>query len=760
MTIATQQLRRGEEESKPSPPPRGDVPGFIYLARMIQLCFFPVLTVVLGSFALLCVSQVREALLAFGDRPYFVSQAVAFELAVLAWMLSAWYVARLLVGKRFHPDLVGRCRSPWFARAVARWLPRTLALLAGIPVVLWIAFELEPAWVGETLVVANMLVFGLVVFRRPLSALAGHRWVDAWTRQSDEQFERFETIGPSGWVFILLLALLSAGLWIALPLGMERVARYVGSPALLLFALMSWTIFGGFVLTYLPKAHGWPGMTWIPLLAALCFYPLNENHLVTAAAHSLPNAPRQRLRDEFRSWLKARRDPTGPVIFVATAGGASRAAYWTTSALGKLEDEARQHHQMFAANLFVISGVSGGSLGAATFVAALDESRRADPAGPCGSVRALGERFTGRDDLATVLGMLLFPDLLQRFLPFHLHWWDRSRGLEEVWERDWDRVTARCGPGARQMNPWRQPFTRLHERARRDGWLPALALNATALGSGRPVLQADFTMQRTDAFDLFDPRLAVGPITLAQAVHNSARFPYVSPPGVVRLAGPGPGQQGAVWDRIGDGAYVESSGARMLTEIIGELRRAGLIRVPNSGAQGGDAEAVARGEYITTDQVRVLILDGTPTAAAGDSAGWLCDRNATASANGIRAEVPQNAVKPGDWWRPPVPEVTAPLVGLVRTRDGRNVSSQVDLLRLAGGCTDRFAELRLPRPADPDDVPSMSWMLRARSRSEMREALDDSKVSDGGSAALLRENLDRVRSWLVDDRTTPVTAHR
>jgi hypothetical protein len=755
--------------------PQGDVPPLIYLARVLNLCIFPVLTVLLGVFMMLFVSQVREALLAIPGRKL---QAVTFEIAFLAWMLSAWYVARLLVGRRFQPDLVGLCRSPGFARAVALWLPRVLALIAGVPVAGWVfRNHIEPPWLGPTLMVSWLVVLLAVVFRRPVAAYLGRGWLEDWIRRPDEQLERFESIPTPGWALILFLVFLSAGLWIALPAGMEYVARPVGSPALLLLALMSWTIFGGFMLTYLPKRHGWPALTWVPLLAAVCFYPLNEGHLVTAPAPSAQTPRRVFLEEEFRQWLKERRDRTAPVIFVATAGGASRAAFWTSSSLGMLEDEARNSQKVFAGNMFVISGVSGGSLGAATFVAALDQARHAaDLKSPCGSVRELGERFNARDDLSSVLGMLLFPDLLQKFLPLRLRWWDRSRGLEEVWARDWEwLIRSGCAPGARQLNPWQQPFAQLHARGGTGGgdWLPALALNTAALGSGRQVLQADFQLARTDAFDLFDPHFAVGPITLAQAVHNSARFPYVSPGGVVRVAGDRPGEDGGVWDRIGDGGYVEASGARMLTEIIGELRQAQLIRVP-AAAEGAaaDAAAVARGEYITMSQVRVLVLESsaTPSAArevamvteqrkelfglALDS-GWLCDRSAVAGHGPW--EVPQNPVVPARWWDLPIPEAVAPVNGAFSTRDGRKVSALLDLLRVAGGCTTRFAELRLPEPKDPKDAPSMSWMLSPRSQMQMHKALDLAPVSEEESAALLRANLETVRSWFVTDPAAGAT---
>lgn len=118
----------------------------------------------------------------------------------------------------------------------------------------------------------------------------------------------------------------------------------------------------------------------------------------------------------FKEWLQQHPDKTEPVIFVASAGGASRAAYWATTTLGLLEDEAHQQGRRFADNIFAISGVSGGSVGAAAFVAALDTTRHA-ACPECDSVRKLGNAFTGKNHLATEVGFMLYPDLVQRFLP-------------------------------------------------------------------------------------------------------------------------------------------------------------------------------------------------------------------------------------------------------------------------------------------------------------------------------------------------------
>ena len=732
-------------------PPADRIPPPVYLGRILRLCFFPIVTVVVGAFVLLRVQQAREALLSFADDVGIApTQAIAFELAFLAWMLSAWYVTRLLVGARFHPDLIGRCESAAFAKTLTNWLPRLLALIAGVPVALWVAINLKPRWLGEMLIASTVCVFIGLVFRRRVGKHFGYRWASAWRRHSNEDFEHINGLGAIGRGFISLLFVISFGLWLAIPIGMESVARPVGAPALLLFALMSWTLFGGFILTYWPKSAGRAGLAWVPAVAVILFYFLNENHPVFSAIN--PGDSRQKFDVAFREWLQQRPEPTAPVIFIATAGGASRAAYWTTAALGKLEDEARQDVKVFSGNVFVISSISGGSLGAAAFVTAIDQARRY-PHGSesCRRIRDLGESFTGNDHLATVLGFMLFPDLLQRFLPMAWTFWDRSRGLEEVWARDWMRVISACGSNeAKEANPWERPFTALHQGRDSRVWLPNLALNSTALNAGRPVLQADFILPRTDNFDLLGGDFAAQTITLAQAVHNSARFPYVSPAGVVRLWDREAGKPGAVWDRLGDGGYVEASGALILTQIIQALIDAKLIRDAGPPGQCPNSAPADAGKdcYITSDQIRVLVLDNTPTAPEG----WLCGDHEASSKSLTPSDIPQNTVRKGSWWYPPVRDLTEPIIGAFSTRGGRAVSAQVDLLRLVGGCTQRFAELRLPEPIDTSTEPSMNWMLSKSSRLLMDDVLDHPR-STTPSYRLLSENLERVSAWFAPSAT-------
>lgn len=725
------------------------IPRLIYLVRILQLCFFPVTTVLLGDVVLIFVPQAQETLRAFGDGRRFISQVVSLWAAYVLWMLSAWYVARLLLGRRFDPDLVGVCRSAEFARKVARWLPRILAVLAALPVPLNLLRDSQLRMTGVVLTGTGGLVLVGLVFRRQWARSRHHAWVSEWQAKGPESLERFDRLSAGAWVFLAALFVVSFGLLIAIPAGMEAVARPIGSAALLLYALMSWTIFGGIVLTYLPKYLGYPAVTWVLLLALVLFAPWNENHFVAQRTGPEDSAP-QPLSKVFADWLMRRPDPRAPVIFVAASGGASRAAYWTTTALGLLEDESRSRAYPLSTNTFLISGVSGGSVGAAAFVAAVDLARRTRVGTPrCHDVRELADAFTGRDDLATVVGLLLFPDMFQRFLPFPVTSWDRSRGLEEVWGRDWADIAAPCTLRGEPRNPWTRPLTDLYPVSPGSAELPVLALNSTAMNAGLPVLQSNFRLSRGDVIQIFSPGLATRTLTLAQAVHNSARFPYVSPAGVVQMT---PAETSAneatpiklmYWDRLGDGGYVEASGAFIVAEVIRELSRAGLIRNgADPGTCGPGDPDPTRDCFVTRSQVRVLILDNTPT----DGHAYLCAPAATGALTS-RPERPRNSILSGTAAWPPVADATFPILGAFRTQSGRGELAQLDLLGVVGDCSEQFAELRMPLPTGGRAEPSMNWMLSGASRRFISRVLSAPTKSQGDAYVELAQNLRRVRSW-------------
>ena len=80
-------------------------------------------------------------------------------------------------------------------------------------------------------------------------------------------------------------------------------------------------------------------------------------------------------------------------------------------------------------------------------------------------------------------------------------------------------------------------------------------LNSTHVQTGQRVVTSAFTWKRLSALDLFDTGLDTADVSFVGAVHNSARFTYVSPAGAyydktARFAG-----------QLVDGGYFDNSGA-------------------------------------------------------------------------------------------------------------------------------------------------------------------------------------------------------
>ena len=160
------------------------------------------------------------------------------------------------------------------------------------------------------------------------------------------------------------------------------------------------------------------------------------------------------LRAQLDDWLSRHaaklKDPKArvPLYVVNAEGGGIRAAYWTVTVLGEIQNQ----HPAFAEHLFSLSGVSGGSLGSAVFVALLAQQREDKML----DVKKTAQAILSEDFLSPVVASMLYPDLVQRFLPIPIARFDRAATLEQSWERAWRmHVPARA-----RMS---EPFDRLWE---------------------------------------------------------------------------------------------------------------------------------------------------------------------------------------------------------------------------------------------------------------------------------------------------------
>ncbi|MBK9410958.1 MAG: hypothetical protein IPN47_23500 [Gemmatimonadetes bacterium] len=133
--------------------------------------------------------------------------------------------------------------------------------------------------------------------------------------------------------------------------------------------------------------------------------------------------------DAFDAWLASQRSECTagapgeiPMVLVAAPGGGIRAAYWTAAVLDSLFGGSTDECTL--RRLFAISGVSGGSVGAATWLVA----RAAERSGT-----AAVERLAGDRALASTAAGLLLRDVYQPFTGISTAWSDRAALLEDGW---------------------------------------------------------------------------------------------------------------------------------------------------------------------------------------------------------------------------------------------------------------------------------------------------------------------------------------
>jgi hypothetical protein len=361
-----------------------------------------------------------------------------------------------------------------------------------------------------------------------------------------------------------------------------EVPGVLNAAGILIFACASWISIGSMLTSFSEKPPGQAAMRARPLpifaalaLALIGFGLINDNHPVRQLARLPAPVPLQPSLQAYMSdWLATSGDrcpemagKPQPMVIVAAEGGGVRAAYWTASVLSALQDR----YPCFASGVAGLSGVSGGSVGASVFAAQVAHRIGLAPGmdvPECkdydGSVKntylACSRSVLGRDFLSPTLAYFLFPDLVQRFLPFPVAFFDRGAALEQAWERSWKSTF-------KSSDYFAAPFDSLWTGPGPSWRVPALFLNGTWAENGWRLVSSPVQLGREEvsaARNIFD--LSDHPMRLSTAAHTSARFTYVSPAGTLvkdrRMAG-----------HVVDGAYFENSGAATAGEILNASRR-------------------------------------------------------------------------------------------------------------------------------------------------------------------------------------------
>ena len=649
------------------------------VGAVLRPCRFSILVLVAG-FVLLFTPQGEELAVGVSSNSAGWFIVVAFHLSVFAWAFQTWYWARVTLDFAFGVDRGARLAHPRSARIQRhiQYAPRVIGTLT-------YAIAIAACW-GYwknllALAVAAGLFLVLVVYRRHLTRkVLGED--NRLLRRGEGQTLRAQPVLSRIVMAATLIAYFVFFVWACVnPVGFGwmfgaaavafigfSMLAAVGSMLVLLTregGAQRVSTVAGSDKTALGISPGYPVVRTLVVVAVIwSLIPALDNHQV----RTLADAPRpgKALKQAFDDWYKQApmgRDGRKNFVVVSAAGGGLRAAYWTATVLGAAQDRAPD----FRKQLVAVSGVSGGSLGALVFVTLL--SQDSPPQVKC--YECAGQAVLSQDFLAPTVAALLFPDLLQRFVP--LGFPDRAKALEQGWERSWQVAGFKNDPwGARGF------------RTLWDGkQLPALLLNGTHVQTGKRIITSNLTLGADEFLNVYDfydfpgfadpkkPALEIRPST---AAHNSARFTYVSPASTL-----------ADGTHLVDGGYFENFGAVTARELID-------YAVYYFGQKKIEIRPVA------------IVVSNDPELRPEDF-----------PAN------PAQATPAPPRRFPWASEVLSPLRAMLHTRDGRGLLAAADLrATVEYYYRGNYFQFRLCKADEKRADPALGWVLSDESEEYMR----------------------------------------
>lgn len=770
-------LATGDAPPVHNPAEAGAWNGFCRFCRVLWVCRVSVVSLAFGFFLMWGVPQAQDVFAEYNPDPFY--WPLFFLVLAFGWAFPVHFAARWILRRGLRvlepeslPYMDRREEERVLAlyRPYVTWVPRALGVLcfAAVAIGIWKArANLEPAagmalirrsvdqmtvlfWANA--VVAVLFTVFLILRRDILDAFRQRRMPDPELAsdmlRSDER-PAWDGERALGYAYVLVLSLAFVA---AVAFPIELVGRVYR--AVFLTLMLGAPVFALTWVAY--KSH----VTRAPLILALVIVCALVS-LASLHAHDLrvldkrpdtPAARQLRLDEAVAAWRRVNGcegDAACPSPIIVTGqGGASRAAFFTASALGELLDKSPKDAEgrpQFAKQLFALSTVSGSSLGAIAVRAAFDDAKPLfqppceqwsplwhgrDPVGqpkgdPSTSWRDCLQLLVSGDYLSPTFVGLAFRDNISIPWGGRPLWADRATILERAWEQHYRRVVGKVG--ASEPVGLERPFGyNPAAGAGSTAWSPLLFLNGSTVGSGRRVIAADVLPWTcldedgtkrpwavySEAFDLFEilggdrPDLvyerscagglpergdAAPDVALSTAATVSARFPIVSPPGTLRLA------SGEVFEHVVDGGYFDNDGLTTARDIAVLLRRSGLVPT-------------------------ILRITNEPASAP--------PRPAPAGASAKPESPPEQASIP----RPVAPEATAggflisfvsPVTGLYNTRAGHGSEAAREAIECVDdreGPSEYLHVAVLPSPpagngAAKPDAPvfienvSMSWWL-------------------------------------------------
>lgn len=338
----------------------------------------------------------------------------------------------------------------------------------------------------------------------------------------------------------------------------------LGATSIICFSFACWQLIY-LLLCFLDKAQSFPVRFSLLVWLIICSV-INNDHPVRLLDGA--NVKRQTVAAHFQDWTArtAADTTTGPyyrigkadsipVIFVSAEGGALRTGAFTALLLARLQDRFPQ----FQRYLYSYSSVSGGTLGSNFFNAQIIRNKL-NGGKDKGEWFNASKEFFKTDFLSALTAKLVFGEIINYFIPFHITAADRAIALERSFELGWHRAYKKDS-----LNQLSSPFNQTVNSS-----LPAIFINTTEVETGTQNVWSNVQLNGfplAQSRDIYQ-RLGAS-LRYSSAINLSNRFPLISPAGCFFITTKNQHGKDSVYRRhFVDGGYYENKGSETLLQVL------------------------------------------------------------------------------------------------------------------------------------------------------------------------------------------------
>ena len=545
---------------------------FFFLLAKIP---FVLIIILIGFYAFYINDQGLDMMASFSFMKIFSNAYITyFVIFLFIWARTIWNACRVLLGaanlkrlvedevdpstvlpKNFQlkPNLIIANVDPNYKKIIEwliKWVPRVLAL---IPYLVFIAAYIKEngdVHLYNIIIVAlvGIIHFLVLVYRRPMARNIStfrkrNKGINTVTNPEisyswDEEKNLWNAIKRSGVVsnsIVTLLATIfvfSYAVFAAFSLPTDP-----GKPGLIILSALSvYTLIGVFINLFINR-YRVPVFILLVLFAVFYASTRNENHnvqMLRSAEDAKMIANRKIDSVYFSEWIENKKSKwTGDstkkqtIFIVAAEGGGIRNCYWTYIVLQKLQNL----QPSFYDHTFAVTGASGGSMGLGFYYNYIYHNRdKIDEDNfllqAADSVRL--DAICSGDYLSGVTYGFLYPDLLQRFIPWPIQSWDRSKYLANSFDAGFSGKPANDS-GFLLNHNYQEMWS---GQDRYDH--PAILFNSTWAEGGSKAVFSPYILSPNyyaDALDILT--VTKRSVPMKEGMVSSARFPVLTAPGLI-----------------------------------------------------------------------------------------------------------------------------------------------------------------------------------------------------------------------------------